>query len=72
MAVCGYRKGALSKAAEHALNTWTKAALPLEGIEAAKDPASAVQSLLKPVKESGVELQHAAMRLRASQAMEKG
>ena len=72
MAVYGYKKGALSKAAEHALDTWTRGALPLEGIEVTRDPIAAIQNLLKPLKESGVELQHAATRLRASHAMEKG
>ncbi len=62
MTVYGYKKGALSKAAEHALGTWTKNAMPAEGITVPEDPVAAIRGLLKHVKEDSVTLQHRAWK----------
>jgi len=70
MAVYGYGKGALSKAAEEAFSQWSsekEKALSL--FEFVGDPVEAIEGLLEGVDKSGVELQHEARRIRARKVL---
>lgn len=55
----GYSKGALSRAAEEALDQWLE--MPgefVEELQALGNPVKAISGMLKHVKKSSVELQH--------------
>jgi len=70
MAVYGYGRGALSKAAEEAFSQWSsekEKALSL--FEFVGDPVEAIEGLLEGVGKSGVELQHEARRIRARKVL---
>jgi len=65
----GYGKGALSEAAETALDQWSsredsEIAIP-PGLD---DPVSAIEGLLKNVRATSVELQHGASALRVKRS----
>jgi hypothetical protein len=68
----GYGKGALSTAAEAALDEWSSRE-DLEAVEPAgmEDPVGAIEGLLKHVKADSVELQHEAASIRARRASGK-
>jgi hypothetical protein len=68
----GYGKGALSSAAEAALDEWSTR----EDLDAAEpvgmeDPVGAIEGLLKHVEANSVELQHEAVGIRARRASAK-
>lgn len=70
MAVFGYRKGALSSAAEQAFEQWSNNVKSAETIfDIPKDPITAIEGMLSHVKKSGVELQHEASKIRAENAL---
>jgi hypothetical protein len=56
----GYSKGALSRAAEEAIEKWLSS-IEEAGFEG--DPVEAIDGLLSDVKASSVELQHSARKL---------
>ncbi|MEW5955270.1 MAG: hypothetical protein AB1626_01890 [Candidatus Micrarchaeota archaeon] len=62
MTAYGYRKGALSKAAEQALAAWSKNVFPSENLAIPEDPVGAIRGLLRHVKEDSVTLQHHAWK----------
>lgn len=62
----GYRRGALSEAAETALEEWSsKEDLDEATAKGIGDPVSAIEGLLKHVNESAPKLQHDASKIRA-------
>ncbi|MCD6369696.1 MAG: hypothetical protein J7L38_07890 [Thermoproteales archaeon] len=66
MELYGYGRGALSIAAEKALNEWvTKVSEAIEVVGLLDDPVEAIYGMLSHVKKSGVELQHEAKEIRA-------
>lgn len=66
MAVYGYGRGSLSKAAEEAFERWTaEHEALLREIDVPEDPVEAIAGMLKGLKKTGVELQHEARSLRA-------
>jgi len=70
MAVYGYGKGALSKAAEEAFNRWASEVEKALGLfEFMGDPVETIEGLLEGVGKSGVELQHEARRIRARKVL---
>jgi len=70
MAVYGYGRGALSKAAEEAFNRWSSEVEKVLGLfEFMGDPVEAIEGLLEGVGKSGVELQHEARRIRARKVL---
>lgn len=56
----GYSKGALSRAAEEAIEKWL---LSIEEARFEGDPVEAIDGLLSDVKASSVELQHSVRKL---------
>jgi len=58
----GYAKGALSKAAEEAIQNWISA-LENETINFEGDPVTAIEGLLKDVDVDSVTLQHETQKL---------
>ena len=58
----GYAKGALSKAAEEAIQNWISA-LENETINFEDDPVKAIEGLLKDVDINSVTLQHETQKL---------
>ncbi|MEM2928958.1 MAG: hypothetical protein QXP60_08340 [Nitrososphaerota archaeon] len=56
----GYSKGALSRAAEEAIEKWLSS---FEEVEFKGDPINALEGLLSDIKISSVELQHSARKL---------
>ncbi len=70
MSSFGYKKGAISIAAEKALGEWanrTKEALKI--MEPPEDPVESIWGMLSHVDMSGVELQHEVTKIRAKRAM---
>lgn len=69
----GYGKGALSKAAEAAFDNWSSREDTDFHIseELENDPVGAIEGLLKSVKESSVQLQHEANKIRVKKASAK-
>lgn len=62
----GYHRGALSEAAETALEEWTsKEDLDEATAKGMGDPVSAIEGSLKHVDESSIKLQHEASKIRA-------
>jgi hypothetical protein len=59
MARYGYQKGAMSRAAQEAIQSW---AVVEEEIDVGEDPIDAITGLMKDVKKSSVELQHEAWK----------
>jgi hypothetical protein len=55
----GYSKGALSRAAEEAIEKWLSS---IEEVVFEEDPVEAIKGLLSDVKVSSVELQHSAAK----------
>jgi hypothetical protein len=69
MAVYGYGRGSLSKAAEEAFKIWImEHETLLKEIDVPEDPVGAIRGLLKGVNKSGMELQHEARKIRAVRA----
>ena len=69
MAVYGYGRGSLSKAAEEAFERWSaEHEIMLKEIEVPEDPVGVLREVLNGVGrgKSGVELQHEARRIRAA------
>jgi len=65
MRLYGYSKGALSIAAEKALNEWVaRISEAIEVVGLLDDPVEAIYGMLSHVKKSGVELQHEARKIR--------
>lgn len=63
----GYGKGALSEAAEAALEAWSSSEdQEVEMPEGMDDPVATIEGMLRNVQASSVELQHDASRIRAS------
>jgi hypothetical protein len=56
----GYMKGALSKAAEEAIEDWLNS---IEDLKFEEDPVKAIKGLLSEVKMNSVELQHLAKKI---------
>jgi hypothetical protein len=56
----GYSKGALSRAAEEAIERWLSS---IEEVKFDGDPVEAIEGILSDIKASSVELQHLAKRL---------
>lgn len=54
----GYKKGAISMAAEEAIEDWTDSSYEDEEFFPIKNPTEAISGLLKHVKKNSVELQH--------------
>ena len=66
----GFRKGALSLAAERALSDWARKDRERGTIVTSiGDPVSAIEGLLPHVKKGSVELQHEARKIRARRAL---
>ena len=66
MAVYGYGRGSLSKAAEEAFERWVaEHEVLLKELNIPEDPVEAIAGMLKGLKKTGVELQHEARSLRA-------
>jgi len=60
-----YRKGALGKAAEHALSEWTGSVEDKERRrQEIGDPVKAIRGILKHVNMSSVDLQHSISKIR--------
>lgn len=55
----GYSKGALSRAAEEAIEKWLSS---VEGVVFEGDPVKAIEGLLSNIKVGSVELQHSAVK----------
>ncbi|MBO3842938.1 MAG: hypothetical protein FGF48_11090, partial [Candidatus Brockarchaeota archaeon] len=55
----GYSKGALSRAAEEAIEKWLSS---VEGVVFEGDPVKAIEGLLSDIKVGSVELQHSAVK----------
>lgn len=56
----GYSKGALSRAAEEAIEKWLSS---FEEVKFEGDPVKAIEGLLSDIKASSIELQHLARKL---------
>jgi predicted DNA-binding protein len=56
----GYKKGALSKAAEEAIEKWLNS---IEDVKFEGDPVEAIKGILSEVKMNSVDLQHLAKKL---------
>ncbi len=56
----GYQKGAISKAAQEALEKWATQHLKIE--EETGDPIEAIAGIIKHTKKTSVELQHEAWK----------
>jgi predicted DNA-binding protein len=56
----GYKKGALSKAAEEAIEKWLNS---IEDVKFEGDPVEAIRGILSEVKMNSVDLQHLAKKL---------
>jgi predicted DNA-binding protein len=56
----GYKKGALSKAAEEAIEKWLNS---IEDVKFEGNPVEAIRGILSEVKMNSVELQHLAKKL---------
>jgi hypothetical protein len=59
----GYKKGAISKAAEEAIRNWLSVQLQLEKREFEGDPVKAIIGLLSDIKIDSVKLQHLANKI---------
>ena len=70
MKLYGYGRGALSIAAEKALNEWiARVSEAVEVVGLLDDPVEAIYGMLSHVKKSSVELQHEARRIRAGKSV---
>ena len=68
MKLYGYKKGALSIAAEKAISRWiSEQEKTTELVKSIKDPVEAISGMLSDVKKSGVELQHEASKIRSTE-----
>ena len=66
MEVFGYGRGSISKAAEEAIQRWTSEREKLlQEFPSPRKPVRTLRGMLKHVKESSVELQHEARKIRA-------
>ena len=66
MEAYGYGRGSISKAAAEAIQKWTAERERISHeYSAPKDPVKAIRGMLKHVKETSVELQHKAKKIRA-------
>ena len=66
MEAFGYGRGSISKAAEQAIRRWTseRETIRYEYTKQTDDPVHILRGMLKGTKESSVELQHKAKKLR--------
>ena len=66
METFGYGRGSISKAAEEAIQRWTSEREKLlQEIPPTQESVKVLRGMLKHVRESSVELQHDARRIRA-------
>jgi hypothetical protein len=66
MEAFGYGRGSISKAAEEAIQRWTSEREKLlQEIPPTQESVKVLRGMLKHVRESSVELQHEARRIRA-------
>ncbi len=70
MEAFGYGRGSISKAATEAIQRWTSEhEKAQQDYPPPKDPVKALRGLLKDVKESSIELQHEARKIRARKVL---